>query len=240
MNSLINSSNSIKVRNMFSGLAKNYDLVHTLASFGFLGPCRRALARRIKILSPLGQCLDVASGTGEQIIATRKMHPWLPVTGLDFSAAMLAVATPKVRALGLPRVALTCADALNMPFSGDSFDSISLSFGLRNIETRLDFYKEALRVLNPGGRLLILEFYHDPKSKVHLFTDFYLRYGIPSLAAFISHEKNAYKYLASSVFDFPQPQTLAKEMIASGFNKVSFRTFNFDTVMLMWGEKAAC
>ena len=228
----------IALRNMFSSVARRYDLANRVMSLGRDLFWREALARRVKVLEGPGRLLDLASGTGDQIVAVKRARPDLAVTGLDLSPAMVELAAPKFAALAPPRPEMLVGDALSLPFEAESFDSVSISFGLRNITARTELYREVLRVLKPGGRFLVLEMFYDRHSLAAPIVGFYLKKIIPVLGGrIVSREKEAYRYLVSSIMGFPQPEELAGEMTRAGFMAPQFRTYTFNAVMLVWGEK---
>ncbi len=230
--------NPVAMKNMFSSLARRYDLANRVMSLGRDPFWRHTLARRLKVIDRPGRLLDLAAGTGDQIVAAKNAFPDLAVTGLDLSAPMLALAEPKFNRLAPPRPELVVGDALDLPFAAGTFDSVSISFGLRNISARDQLYAQVWRVLKPGGRFLILEMYHDRESIFQPLVRFYLRRVIPWLGGqLISRQTEAYHYLVSSIMAFPRPEILAEELTAAGFRSIDFLSYTFNTVMLVWGEK---
>ena len=226
------------LRDMFSGLAGRYDLVNRILSLGRDSFWRLALARRLKIIEPPGRLLDLASGTGDQIMAAKKIWPGLAVTGLDLAPDMLALARPKMAALPAPAPELVVGDALDLPFAEAAFDSVSISFGLRNINRRRELFAQVRRVLKPGGRFLILELGHNPKSPWAALTGFYLRRLVPFLGGrILTRSDQAYRYLADSILAFPQPAHLAEELAEAGFTALDTSLYTFDSAMLISGEK---
>ena len=128
--------------------------------------------------------------------------------------------------------------ALSLPYPEGVFDSVSISFGLRNIPDRAGVYAQVRRVLKPGGRFLVLEAFHDRESLWAPVTGFYLKRVMPTLGGrLVSRERAAYDYLADSVLAFPRPEALSAELAGAGFNEIAFRTYTFSTVMLVWGDK---
>ena len=226
------------LRDMFSGLARRYDLVNRILSLGRDASWRLALARGLKIIEPPGRLLDLAAGTGDQIVAAKKLWPNLAVTGLDLAPDMLALARPKLAALPPPAPELIVGDALNPPFAEAGFDSVSISFGLRNISRRRELFAQVRRILKPGGRFLVLELFHNPRSPWAGPTGFYLRRLVPFLGGrVLTRSGEAYRYLADSILAFPQPADLAGELAEAGFTDLSIRLFTFDAAMLVSGEK---
>ena len=228
----------LALRDMFSGLARRYDLVNRVLSLGRDRSWRLALARGLKIMEPPGRLLDLASGTGDQIVAAKKLWPGLAVTGLDLAPDMLALARPKLAGLTAPAPELVVGDALALPFDEAGFDSVSISFGLRNISRRRELYAQVRRVLRPGGRFLILELFHNPGSPWAGLTGFYLQSVVPFLGGrILTRSGEAYRYLADSILAFPQPARLAGELAEAGFTALTVRLYTFESAMLVCGEK---
>ena len=227
------------IKNMFSGVAHRYDLANRVLSLGRDIFWRKALARRIKTLNEgHGHLLDLAAGTGDQIVAAKQLWPNLKVTGVDLSAPMLELAQPKFERLAPPPPVMMVGDALSLPFEKNSFESVSISFGLRNIPPRSSLYQEVLRVLKPGGRFLVLEMFHDSGGFISPLVRFYLEKVVPILGGkLLSQEYDAYRYLAGSILAFPQPDMILGEMEQAGFEECQYRTYTFGAVMLVWGEK---
>lgn len=228
----------VAMRNMFNGIAARYDLANVTMSLGRDRFWRQALARRLKIVKSPGRLLDLAAGTGDQIVAAKRAWPGLEAVGLDLSAAMMDLAEAKFNKLQAPRPRMISGDALATPFADEEFDSVSMSFGLRNVSSRAKLFAEAFRVLKPGGRLLILEMYYDQNAPWAPFMRCYLKKVVPFLGGrLISSEKTAYNYLVSSIMAFPRPDIVADEMRAAGFVDLHTKTYTLNTVMLLWGDK---
>ena len=231
--------NSQAIGQMFDKVARRYDLANRLMSLGRDPFWRAAAARRLKIIDAPGRLLDLAAGTGDQIVSAKKIFPGLEAVGLDLSASMMKLAEPKLAKLPPPTPQMIVGDALNLPFDNESFDSVSISFGLRNIGARQDLYRQVLRVLKPGGRFVVLEMYHDRQDLFSPIINLYLKRVVPVIGGRIaSQEPEAYRYLTSSILAFPQPRQLMEEMAGSGFVELESRSYTFKTVMLVWGHKA--
>jgi demethylmenaquinone methyltransferase/2-methoxy-6-polyprenyl-1,4-benzoquinol methylase len=179
--------------------------------------------------------LDLATGTGGQIAVAKKLRPDLAVTGLDLAPDMLDLARLKLARLPAPAPELIAGDALALPFAESSFDSVSISFGLRNISRRPALYAQVLRVLKPGGRFLILELFHNPQSAWAGLTGFYLRRLAPFIGGRVLGE--AHRCLADSILTFPQPARLAEELAEAGFTALTGRLYTFESALLVCGEK---
>ena len=152
-----------RVEDLFAIVAPRYDLINDLQSLGLHRRWKRTLVRMAGI-HPGDRALDVCCGTGDVAFALR--HAGAEVTALDFSPAMLAVADERARnavlsrrrALQAPAVQFLCGDALRLPFAGESFDVVTVAYGLRNLADWERGLEEMWRVARPGGRLLVLDF----------------------------------------------------------------------------------
>ncbi|MDR1578468.1 MAG: ubiquinone/menaquinone biosynthesis methyltransferase [Deltaproteobacteria bacterium] len=227
--------NPAKIQEMFGSVTSRYDFLNHFFSLGRDIFWRRALARRLLILDKPGHFLDLATGTGDQLLAAHKCWPHAHLTGLDFSQPMLDLASPKLR--GVP-VNLVFGDVLKPPFEDNLFDSISISFGLRNLADRKELCQQAFRLLKPGGRFLILEMFFEPRAFMAPITSFILKKATPWLANRLFHApQDAYKYLGLSILRFPHPSIILDEMEKVGFKELGYRTYTFDIAMLVWGHK---
>jgi demethylmenaquinone methyltransferase/2-methoxy-6-polyprenyl-1,4-benzoquinol methylase len=235
--------NSSRIKDMFEGITPRYDLLNRCLSLGQDLFWRRALARRLKADNPDdARFLDLATGTGDQLLINKQNWPKASLTGLDFSKSMLEAAKVKIdkfsRRLSAPLPVLVEADALQAPFDEGSFDSVSISFGLRNIADRMALYKKVLKILKPGGRFLVLDLYFDDRQPLSSLYLYHLKHLTPFLAGalFWDHRQD-YKYLTSSILAFPHPAIIADEMKQAGFTGLDLLSFSFGTTMLVWGHK---
>ncbi|MDR2612631.1 MAG: ubiquinone/menaquinone biosynthesis methyltransferase [Deltaproteobacteria bacterium] len=236
-NSLRQYSGSIQ--SMFNSVSERYDLLSHFLSFGRDHFWRKALARRLVAREYPGSFLDLATGSGEQLLAIRKLWPYAELTGLDFSPPMLSVAREKLAKHGAHEgVKLVLGDVYNPPFEPSSFDSVAISFGLRNLPDREAFYREVLRLLKPGGRFLALELFFDSRNLLAPFHRFHLATISPWLAGrFFYSNGKAYDYLSRSIIDFPHPAVIMDELEEAGFKGVEYHTYTFQAAMLVWGQK---
>jgi demethylmenaquinone methyltransferase/2-methoxy-6-polyprenyl-1,4-benzoquinol methylase len=196
------------------------------------------------VLEGDGRLLDLATGTGDQLLAIRRLRPKARITGLDFSAPMLELARQKARAqtatlpAGSPEPTLILGDVIDTGLPPDHFDSVSMSLALRSLPFREPLYQEALRVLRPGGLFALLELWHDPRTlwaplaKLHLET-------LAPLAAsvLLGADQRAYQFMGRSILAFPDPWRLRDELAAAGLERIGVRTYTFGTAMLLWGRK---
>jgi demethylmenaquinone methyltransferase/2-methoxy-6-polyprenyl-1,4-benzoquinol methylase len=229
---------------MFAEISPRYDLLNRVMSLGRDISWRHALSRRILVLQPPGNLLDLATGTGDQIVSIKRFWPEAEITGLDFAAPMLRLAKEKLRLameghrIAGPLPGLVKGDAVRPDLPSGSFDSVSISFGLRNIADRKGLYGSALDLLRPGGRFLVLEIFFDPRG---LFAPLYRRHlmtVIPFLAARVfGCPAEAYRYLGASIMKFPHPELLVDELERAGFVDLGFHTYTFGVAMVVWGHK---
>jgi demethylmenaquinone methyltransferase/2-methoxy-6-polyprenyl-1,4-benzoquinol methylase len=236
-NSLRQYSGSIQ--SMFNSVSERYDLLSSFLSFGRDQFWRRALARRLMAKDYPGSYLDLATGSGEQLLAIRSMWPSVELTGMDFSAPMLNVAKEKLAKQGCSEgVRLVLGDVYKPPFEQSSFDSVSISFGLRNLPDRPALYREVKKLLKPGGRFLILELFFDSRNFLAPVHRFHLATVSPWLAGrFFYSQGKAYDYLSQSIIDFPHPAVIMDELEEAGFQGLDHQTYTFHSAMLVWGHK---
>ncbi|MDR2340184.1 MAG: ubiquinone/menaquinone biosynthesis methyltransferase [Deltaproteobacteria bacterium] len=231
--------NPQNLRAMFDGVSSRYDLLNRFLSLGRDNFWRKALARRLMARDFPGRFLDLATGSGDQLLATRSVWPQAELTGLDFSGSMLGIAKEKIaRHYPQDEVDLILGDACDPPFEDESFDSVSISFGLRNLPKRQGLYEQAFRILKPGGRFLALELFYDDRGPFARFHRLYLEVVTPWIAAWLFKSQNkAYTYLSRSILSFPHPAVIADELQDAGFRGVDFETYTFGSTMLVWGQK---
>lgn len=206
------------VRAMFSGIAGRYDLLNHVLSINIDKRWRRKV--RAKLADILGDknavVLDVACGTGDLSIELQT-NAKAKVIGTDFCRPMLAVAQGK--AANIPFVE---GDAMQLSFAVNSFDAVTIAFGLRNLSNFRHGLNELQRILKPGGKLVILEFSAPVVPGFRGAFRFYFSNILPRIGGLISGERGAYEYLPDSVSKFPDQKALAEMMRETGFNDVSF------------------
>ena len=199
---------------LFNKVAKHYDSLNTFFSLGMDSQWRRQLTQE---LAGSKSVLDIATGTGEVAIQAVKNLSGSRIIGMDPSAEMLALAQKKIQAPGVAeKVSLAQGSAEDLPFKDNTFDGVSIAFGIRNTRDHVKSLGEMRRVLKPGGRVAILEF-AIPRQR--LFAPVYLFYfkNIMPLVASIFGNKNEYKYLSDSTSAFPQRETFMNLLQKSGF-----------------------
>jgi demethylmenaquinone methyltransferase/2-methoxy-6-polyprenyl-1,4-benzoquinol methylase len=190
------------VRVMFDNISPKYDFLNHLLSFGIDHSWRKTLVRALETYKPL-TVLDVATGTGDLVIAIGSLKPQ-KIVGIDISEKMLEIGRQKVIVKGLDNlITMHRADAEKIPFSDNSFEAITVAFGVRNFENLELGLKEMRRVLRPGGVMLILEFSYPRSFPMKQLYGFYSRFVIPLIGRLISGNGKAYNYLPESVSAFP-------------------------------------
>lgn len=225
------------VRNMFSSIAGKYDLLNRLFSLGTDVRWRRELASEI----PNGTqpILDVATGTADVALTLEEKCPGDSlIVGTDFTLPMLQVGSKKVSGNQAQRIRLTAGDAYALPFRENTFGTVTIAFGLRNLAHRVDGLKEMARVLTPGGRVVILEFSPMDRPVIGRLFRFYFHRVMPFLGGIISGDRGAYHYLPESVAEFPNAVQLGQEMMEAGFTEVKYRGLTMGIAFLHVGEKA--
>ena len=227
-----------KIQQMFDDIAPSYDQLNHLMSLGIDRIWRKKAIKEI-VDGTQQQILDVACGTGDSTIAIAKaMTPGGRVTGIDISTGMMEPLMRKAAHEGVhDRIKLMQADALAMPFKADTFDRVTCAFGIRNFEDKGKGLEEFLRVLKPGGKVVILELGIPEKPLIRKLYNIYFRHILPLIGGLISGNRAAYRYLPESVYAFPSAPTFCTIMQAAGFCNVRHRAFTFGMCRMYVGEK---
>ena len=228
-----------KIQQMFDGIAPDYDRLNHLMSLGVDRSWRRRALREIVTPDRPQQLLDIACGTGDFALAqARKMHADSHITGLDLSEGMLAVMREKVAKAGLDgRISCEQGDCEQMRFADGSFDCATIAFGIRNFAHREAALAEILRVLKPGGRLVILELSVPENRLLRWAYNLYFMHFVPWIGGLISGDKAAYKYLPASVQAFPGRREWTATMERCGYANVRHRAFTFGLCRMYIGTK---
>jgi demethylmenaquinone methyltransferase/2-methoxy-6-polyprenyl-1,4-benzoquinol methylase len=221
------------VQNMFDRIAGRYNLMNRLMTGGQDIRWRRFVVEQARIPAG-GQLLDLATGTGDIGFEAIKAVPGIRVIGADFSLGMMVVG--KKLPLG-DQMDWCGADALQLPFPDNTFDAVTSGYLMRNVIDISRTLAEQLRVLKPGGRIVVLDTSPPPNNWMRPFIEIHLRYIIPTLGRIISGNPDAYQYLPSSTQAFKTPEELAAIMREAGVRSVKYQTFMFGTMAVHWGEK---
>lgn len=196
-----------QVEQMFDNISPKYDLLNRILSGGIDIQWRKDVIKIVKAAKPK-TILDIATGTGDLAIMMAKSTD-AQITGLDLSAGMLEVGRKKVQAEGLTnRVEMIQGDSENLPFADNTFDCITVSFGVRNFENLEKGLAEICRILKPGGTFVILEFSYPTAFPMKQLYTFYSKYILPAIGKLISKDQSAYTYLPDSVAAFPHGEEM--------------------------------
>ena len=223
------------VRRIFSEIAPRYDLLNHLLSFNIdRGWRRKALSALAWERSPRGTYLDLCAGTLD-IAAMLCARPRFAgrVIGADFAEPMLRAGSTKRR----DAISSVVADALDLPLRDESVDGAIVAFGLRNVEDLDAALAEAVRVVRPGGRFVILEFSTPPSPMIRAAYHAYFHHVLPALGGAVSGHGTAYRYLPRSVAHFPSGAALAERMRTAGFANVVWEPLTFGVAALYVGER---
>ncbi|MFJ2834021.1 demethylmenaquinone methyltransferase [Nocardia sp. NPDC087230] len=216
-----------EVASMFDGVAKRYDLTNTVISAGQDRYWRWA-TRRALGLRPGERVLDLAAGTGVSTVELGKSGAWCVAT--DFSQGMLAAGRFR-------QVPMVAGDAMALPFADNSFDAVTISFGLRNVSDIDLALREMLRVTKPGGRVVVCEFSTPVFGPFRTVYMEYLMKALPRVARAVSSNPDAYVYLAESIRAWPNQRRLARRIADAGWDSVQWRDLTGGVVALHRGYK---
>ena len=227
---------SEEVRKMFSDISGDYDLLNDLLSFGRHRNWKKSFVRRLNIPQN-GRHLDVATGTGdiaERIVMQYGRNVW--VKGIDFSESMIIKAKYR-KNTKFDNLSFDVGDATNLNFSDNEFDSVSISFGIRNIPELLAAISEMTRVIKPGGLLAIMEF-GTPDAPFNTIYKLYSKYILPLVGKFISGNDFAYTYLPETIKKFPYGKEFQKLLMdTNNFSEVEIMKLEFGTVYAYFCRK---
>ncbi|MCO6481806.1 MAG: bifunctional demethylmenaquinone methyltransferase/2-methoxy-6-polyprenyl-1,4-benzoquinol methylase UbiE [Flavobacteriales bacterium] len=224
-----------QVERMFDRISPKYDLLNRMLSMGTDQGWRRKVIRLLG-QEPVDQLLDMATGTADlAIMAAKVAHR---VTGADISAGMLEHGRSKVAKAGLSgSITLVQADAANLPFPDNTFDAVTVAFGVRNFEDLPQGIRGMVRVLRPGGRLFVLEFSQPRATPFRQVFRFYFHRVMPFIGRMVSKDEAAYTYLPESVDAFPQGKQFERILLDCGLRDVHSRPLTFGVATLYVGRK---
>ena len=231
------SSKRERVEDMFDRIAPKYDLLNKVLSVGVDKGWRKKMVAELKSLQPKTM-LDIATGTADVAIACMKLQPD-HITGIDISALMLAEGQKKIEGLGIAnQITLQQADSESLPFADNSFDAITVAFGVRNFQNLDKGLSEMLRVLKPNGKVVILEFSQPENFPIKQFYNFYSKYILPTIGQLVSKERAAYEYLPESVAAFPYGKEFVKIMNSNNFVNTKCVSLTFGIASIYVGSKS--
>lgn len=221
------------VRTMFDRIARRYTLMNSLITFGRDASWRRAVVSESG-LAPGKRLLDAATGTGDIALEALRRVEGLQAVGADFSREMMRVGRTRP---GGERILWCVADALALPFPDATFDAVTSGYLIRNVPDAAAAFREQLRVVKPGGKVVCLDTTPPPPSPLRPLALFYLRHVIPLLGRLLAGDTEAYAYLSRSTEGFKPPEETARIMREAGLEQVRYRLFMFGTMALHTGER---
>lgn len=226
-----------QVADMFNSIAYRYDFMNRFLTAGIDVWWRKKAISQLKELLPK-KILDVATGTADVAILTYQLLKPERITGIDISEGMLELGRKKLEKLGLSdKIELRSGDSEVIRFEADTFDAVTVAFGVRNFQNLEKGLREMRRVLRPGGKLVVLEF---SKSKNKAFAgicNFYMNVITPAVGKLFAKNKDAYQYLNDSVQAFPEGQTFITIMNEAGFTQTYLKTLSFGICTIYCGSK---
>lgn len=225
-----------QVATMFNHIAGRYDFMNRFLSMGIDKGWRRRAIKELEGRS-IDQLLDVATGTGDFALQALTLNPG-HITGIDISEGMLEVGRRKIAANNLQeKITLQVGDSENILFADNSFDAVTVAFGVRNFQELDRGLAEIFRVLKPGGKLVILEFSKPKKFPVKQFYGFYFKYILPLWGKLLGGSSSAYSYLPASVRAFPEGVKFLEYMQEAGFRQLLCKPLSFGICSIYTGTK---
>lgn len=211
-----------EVAEMFNNISKRYDFLNHFLSVGIDKLWRKKAVNMLKEIQPK-RILDLASGTGDFAIESLRLQP-NEIVGMDISEGMLEVGRQKMKKRGFDHIiTMQLGDSENLPFEDNHFDALTVGFGVRNYENLEKGLAEMLRVVRPGGKLIILEFSKPKKFPIKQYYAFHSKYIIPFFGKRISKDEKAYAYLPESVAAFPEGKDFTAILEKLGYKNVGMK-----------------
>ncbi len=215
-----------QIEQTFDQIAPRYDFMNRLLSMGIDIIWRKRALRAIAGVP--ASILDLATGTGDLIIMAAKKFPDAKLIGIDLSHAMLSIAQRKITQRKIDdRVNFIQGNCLTMPFADNSFDVATIAFGIRNFESIVAGYTEILRVLKPGGQVIVLELSRPQRKLLSAFYNFYLTKITPALGNLCTRNRMEYQYLPESIKCVPQGEEMLTLLRDAGFKESLFQSYTF-------------
>ena len=213
------------IASMFDRISPSYDHLNHLLSFNIDKIWRRKTAKAVSKSNPK-TILDLATGTADLAIELARHNPQAHIVGVDLSEKMLEIGKAKVARQGLEdQIELHFGDAAHLPFEDNTFDAVTVAFGVRNFENLEEGLFEIHRVLHPYGQAFILEFSMPERFPIKQLYRLYFKHILPKIGKCISKDESAYSYLPESVERFPTPLDFLRMLSVKGLIKGSMRHF---------------
>lgn len=225
-----------QVEEMFDNISTDYDFMNRLITFGMDVKWRNNVLKLLNEKDP-ENILDIATGTGDMAILFAKTNAQ-KIIGVDISKGMLKVAHEKIERLNLTdRISTSVQDSEDLKFADNTFDAVSVTYGIRNFEHLSKGLSEIHRVLNPGGAFIILETSQPDNRFIKPFYLLYTRHILPFIARLFVKDKNAYQYLSNSAVNFPYGKALQQILQETGFRHVKLYPQFFGASTIYYAEK---
>ncbi|MCF8326026.1 MAG: bifunctional demethylmenaquinone methyltransferase/2-methoxy-6-polyprenyl-1,4-benzoquinol methylase UbiE [Leadbetterella sp.] len=226
-----------QVADMFDSISGKYDFLNRLLSVGVDIYWRKKALSMIKDRTN-NLVLDIATGTGDLAIEANKILKVDKIIGVDISEGMLNVGKEKIKKLGLTnKIELQMGDSEKLLFNDNTFDTVIVSFGVRNFENLLKGLTDMCRVLKPGGTCLVVEFSKPASFPFKQFYWFYSTKILPIIGKLVSKDSSAYSYLPESVKAFPDGKAFLDVFEQAGFKETSVKTLTFGICSIYLGKK---
>ncbi|WP_100010794.1 demethylmenaquinone methyltransferase [Lentibacillus sediminis] len=214
-----------RVHHVFEKIYSNYDSMNSVISFQRHKAWRKDVMKHMQVEEG-AKALDVCCGTGDWAISLAEtVGPDGKVTGLDFSENMLSVAKEKKDELKLDQLHLLHGNAMELPFADDSFDYVTIGFGLRNVPDYMTVLKEMRRVVKPGGKAVCLETSQPTLIGWRQLYYFYFRYIMPFIGRILAKSYQEYAWLNESAQDFPGKDELKQMFLDAGFSSIRVKSY---------------
>lgn len=226
-----------QVADMFDHIAYRYDFLNRFLSGGIDILWRKKAISYLKDSQPKN-LLDVATGTADVAIMAEKILKIPSITGIDISEGMLEIGRKKLAARSLgDKIKLLHGDSAALPFDNNSFDAVTVAFGVRNFQQLEKGLAEILRVLRPGGKLIVLEFSRPKLPAVKMFYNFYMKRIAANIGRVVSKNNCAYEYLDESIQKFPEGKEFLKILNSLGYLNTTFKPLSLGICSIYCGTK---
>ena len=229
----VDQSKARPVQKMFDAIATRYDVMNRVMTLGQDQRWRKFVVKKAEVPSG-GIVLDLASGTGDIAVLTKRYTPSAIVLAGDFALNMLKEARRRFEGSD---IGWHASDANSLPYGDECFDAVTFGYLLRNVDDVSGVLREIHRVLKPGGSVVCLDTTPPKKNILYPFILFYLKCCIPVMGKFLADNEAAYAYLTGSTMGFYSAARLAETFGAAGFENVGYSKFMFGTVAVHWGVK---
>jgi len=232
-----NATKKEQVASMFNNISGTYDFLNHFLSLGIDVIWRKMAIKELLADKP-ANILDVATGTGDFAFEAIRILKPSKITGVDISEGMLAIADEKIRKRKMQDIfEVRLGDSEKLLFDQDTFDAVTVAFGVRNFEDLEKGLSDMLRVLKPGGKAVILEFSKPKVFPVKQAYNFYFKYITPTIGKLFSKDSSAYTYLPESVAAFPDGKDFTAMMEKVGFKNTKYRPLTFGICSIYTGIK---